>query len=351
MPGAFKTVGYSRVGKPGAPDPSGPLHKPYTWVTVSSHDDIPVYAEAFGVPESHVVPTGIPRVDPMFDLAHRDEALAAIRAAFPATNGRETILFAPTFRGNGARSATYDPAMVDVPRLYELCVERDAVCLVRMHPFVRDQLDVPEAMRDRILDASATATTIEVNDLLFAVDLVITDYSSIVYEYSTGGRCCSTPGTRRLRPGLLRALRLVRAGPDRAPSTMLDAIRRGDFEQHKVAAFAKRLRPPRRRVDRPGDDLIAPVRRLVVTLRILATRRLLAGRCGHRRASSSRRRTRRRCRQPRVLRGARRAHAAGPGRGARLPPPRAGGRARASYAPQLPARERTRSVDDYFFLT
>jgi CDP-ribitol ribitolphosphotransferase len=243
--GAFKTVGYSRVGKAGAPDPFGPMHKNYTWVTVSSTDDIPVYAEAFGIPESHVVATGIPRVDPMFDPAHRDEALAAVRSAFPATVGRETILFAPTFRGDGARSASYDLSTIDYDRLHELCVERDAVCLIRMHPFVTEPLRIPEALRDRILDASASATTVETNDLLFAVDLLITDYSSIVYEYSTLGRpmlfyawdldeyVASRDFYEPYRdfvPG-----RIVRTFAE-----LLDAIRREDFELEKVDRFARR---------------------------------------------------------------------------------------------------------------
>ena len=56
-----------------------------------------------------------------------------------------------------------------------------------MHPFVSDPLDVPEAYRDRLHRRRPTSP-IDVNDLLFAVDLLITDYSSIVFEYSTLGR-------------------------------------------------------------------------------------------------------------------------------------------------------------------
>ena len=248
--GAFKTVGYSRVGKPGAPNPYGIVHKNYTWATVSAHDDIAVYAEAFGIPESHVVATGIPRVDPMFSLAQRDAGRAAVAEAYPETVGRMVILFAPTFRGHGARTATYDNSRIDVEALHTLCEEIDAVCLVRMHPFVREPLPIPGALRDRIVDASATSTTgapspVETNDLLFAVDLLITDYSSIVYEYSTLGR-----------PMLFYAYDLDEyvASRDfyepfesfvpgrivRTFDELLDAIRRRDYEQEKVMPFARR---------------------------------------------------------------------------------------------------------------
>ena len=125
----------------------------------------------------------------------------------------------------------------------------------------RQPLAIPEAFRDRLLDGSAAA--IDVNDLLFAVDLVITDYSSIVFEYSTLGR-----------PMLFFAYdldeyvaardfyvpfesfvpgRIVRTFPE-----LLDAIRREDYEGEAVAAFADPpLRPPRRgSTDRVIDELI-----------------------------------------------------------------------------------------------
>jgi CDP-ribitol ribitolphosphotransferase / teichoic acid ribitol-phosphate polymerase len=241
--GAFKTVGYSRVGKPGGPSPYGRAHKNYTFATVSSTADVPIYAEAFGIPESHVIPTGVPRVDRFFDPAHRAAALAAALEAFPAAKGRFTILFAPTFRGHGARSATYDFGRIDYAALHALCVEKDAVCIIRMHPFVRDPLRIPDELTDRLLDGSTAP--IDVNDLLFAVSLLITDYSSIVYEYSTLGR-----------PVLFYAYDLEEyvASRDfyepyetfvpgrivRTFDELLDAIRRDEYEIDKIAPFAAR---------------------------------------------------------------------------------------------------------------
>jgi CDP-glycerol glycerophosphotransferase (TagB/SpsB family) len=241
--GAFKTVGYSRVGKAGAPNPYGVIHKNYTHVIVSSSEDVPIYAEAFGVPEERVVATGIPRTDRFFDPAYREATRERALGEFPEARGRSTILFAPTFRGHGARTATYDLGMLDYAALHALCVAKDAVCIVRMHPFVRDPLGIPPAFADRLLDGQRSP--IDVNDLLFAVDLLVTDYSSIVYEFSTlgrpmlfyaydldeyvAGRDFYEP-YEEFVPG-----RIVRTFPE-----LLDAIRREDYEIEKVAAFADR---------------------------------------------------------------------------------------------------------------
>ncbi len=240
--GAFKTVGYSRVGKAGGPSPYSRVHKNYGYAIVSSDHDVPFYAEAFGLPESRVVPTGIPRMDRFFDEDARAAGRAAALELFPAARGRTTILFAPTFRGD-TRTASYGTDQLDYARLHALAVEKDAVVIFKMHPFVRDPLHIPAAYADRLLDG--TSAPIDVNDLLFVVDLLVTDYSSIVFEFSTldrpmlffaydldeyiAERDFYVP-FEEFVPG-----RIVRTFPE-----LLDAIRREDYEAEKVGEFARR---------------------------------------------------------------------------------------------------------------
>jgi CDP-ribitol ribitolphosphotransferase len=238
--GAFKTVGYSRVGKPGSPSPWSRVHKNYAVAIVSSEDEVAPYAEAFGIPEERVHPTGIPRMDSFFGDRERTAAREAATAAFPAIQGKRVLLFAPTFRGGSARDASYDVGLLDYPALHTLCVEQDAVCVIRMHPFVTAPLDIPPDLRDRLIDGSGSA--IDVNDLLVAVDLLVTDYSSIVFEFSTLDR-----------PMLFLAHDLEEYVasrdfyvdyedfvPGRIVRTfdgLLDAIRREDFAADRLAAF------------------------------------------------------------------------------------------------------------------
>ena len=259
--GAFKTVGYSRIGKPGGPSPYSRRHKNYTHAVVSGQHDVPYYAEAFGLPEDRVRPTGIPRMDRFFDEDQRAAGRDHSRRAFPAIDGHTTILFAPTFRGNGPRDAWYDYEHIDWPALHAACAAKDAVMIVKMHPFVRMPPPIPRAMTDRIIDG--TRGDIDVNDLLFAVDLLITDYSSIVFEYST-----------LLRPMLFFAYDLdeyiesrdfyvpfEEFVPGRIARTfeeVLDALRNDAYEAEKVADFARRHfdHLDRRATDRVIDELI-----------------------------------------------------------------------------------------------
>lgn len=261
--GAFKTVGYSRIGKPGGPSPFWRRHKNYTHAIVSGQHDVPYYAEAFGLPEERVVATGIPRMDRYFDPAHRDVSLAHAHDAFPQLAGHFVILFAPTFRGAGPRGARYDYDRVDWAALHAACVAKDAVVIVKMHPFVREPAPIPPDLRDRLIDGSAAA--IDVNDLLFAVDLLITDYSSIVFEFST-----------QQKPMLFFAYDLEEYVasrdfyvpfeefvPGRIARTfdeVVDAIRRDDYEAEKVTTFRTRHfdHLDGGATDRVIDELILP---------------------------------------------------------------------------------------------
>lgn len=239
--GAFKTVGHSRVGKPGGPNPFSQSHRNYTYALVSSAHDGPFYAEAFGIPLSHVVATGIPRMDSFFDEGHKAAQRAAAYEALPQLAGHRVIFFAPTFRGSGPKNARYDYEQIDFEALYAYCEQTDAMVVFKMHPFVRNPLVIPEGMHDRFVDATQYR---EINDLLLIADLVITDYSTVAFEFSTLGRPMlffaydldEYIASRdfyvpyeEFVPG-----KIVRTFPE-----LMDALYADDFESWKVGEFAR----------------------------------------------------------------------------------------------------------------
>ena len=233
-----------RRASPAGLNPFSRTHKNYTAAIVSSDFDVPFYAEAFGIPEERVVPTGIPRMDRFFDEAARAAGVEAARAAFPEIVGRETILFAPTFAARRSATPSYDFEHLDYAALHALCVEtrrgghhQDAP--VRAGA-AGDPRGVPRPAprrirrRDRrqrpaVRGRPASSPTIP---------------RSCSSTRPSADRCCSSPTTststspRRdfyvpfesFVPG-----RIVRTFPD-----LLDAIRREDYEVEKVAAFATR---------------------------------------------------------------------------------------------------------------
>ncbi len=178
--GAYKTVGYSRLGKIGAPRIDGPSHRCYTHAIVSSEAMRRHYAEAFGIRRENVYATGIPRTDVFFDKDYAETMKSNLLTDYPLLKGKRVMLFAPTFRGNGKHSAHYPQDAVDLERLAQFCRDNGWVTIFKMHPFVNN-FELPDEYSDVFLDLRSHR---EINDLLFCADLLITDYSSVIYEAS-----------------------------------------------------------------------------------------------------------------------------------------------------------------------
>ena len=180
--GAFKALGLERMSKAGAPPINTSVHKCYTHVPVSSYHSALHHQEAFGIGIDKFYPVGIPRTDIFFDEDYKKKTCERVYAEFPgAKEAKRVILYAPTFRGNSAVDAHFPMEKLDFEEWGELCKRTDSYLIVKMHPFVQEKINIPEKYRDCIADAAQYR---EVNDILFITDLLITDYSSIIYEFS-----------------------------------------------------------------------------------------------------------------------------------------------------------------------
>ncbi|WKB35204.1 CDP-glycerol glycerophosphotransferase family protein [Terrilactibacillus sp. S3-3] len=203
--GAFKTFGYSRMGRAGGPSPDSKNHKKnYTKAIVSSKNVAKHYAEGFGIDIDKVVATGIPRTDVFFDQEYQEKVKKA-NAEHPYLQNKKVILFAPTFRGNGQQSAYYPMEVLDLDKLYET-LKDDYVFLFKIHPFAKNDLTIPYQYSDFFYDFSSYR---EINDLLFVTDILITDYSSVCFEYALLNRpmlfffCIRYSGLCTKKKGLL----------------------------------------------------------------------------------------------------------------------------------------------------
>lgn len=179
--GAFKTFGYSRVGMPGGPRPDSVNHKNYTRALVSSHNIADKYAEGFGISINNILPIGIPRTDLFFNKNEQAIVIDKVYNELPFLKGKKVILFAPTFRGNGQQSAFYPYEMIDFKKIYQEFADKGYIFLLKIHPFVQNEPNIPYKYADFFYDVSSYR---EINDLLLVTDILITDYSSVCFEYA-----------------------------------------------------------------------------------------------------------------------------------------------------------------------
>ena len=176
--GAFKLFGLSELGLVEHLQQSTRNHRSYTQALVSGNAVAPFYSEAFGVCDNCIKPIGIPRTDIFFQEEYRSRIREKLLDRYPVCQGKKVILFAPTFRGSGNKTAYFPRAKFPVNQVMEALPE-DVVLILKNHPFVREKWDVEEKFRSRVLDLSEAEN---INDLLFITSLLVTDYSSVIFE-------------------------------------------------------------------------------------------------------------------------------------------------------------------------
>lgn len=135
-------------------------------VTVSSPACEPVYSRAMDLPEEIVRAVGVSRTDRFFDNEYKSACREQLYNKYPEARGKKIALWAPTFRGNAA--LPYLEGKEDVLALREKLGEEWFV-LVRVHPHFHD--------REINCDIST-------EELFPVIDLLISDYSTVIFEFS-----------------------------------------------------------------------------------------------------------------------------------------------------------------------
>lgn len=183
--GAFKKFAHSREGTDLKRIHAG--YKRYTMAITSSEFIRPCYAEAFSIPTERVIASGVPRTDVFFDEKYKDEKRKDLYGRFPEIKGKKVILFAPTYRGSRVEEAYYDMDMLDLEKLSE-AFKGKYVFLIKWHPALENNIRLGKIKGPDLENFKGFAYDVsdirEVNDLLFAADILVTDYSSVIFDYA-----------------------------------------------------------------------------------------------------------------------------------------------------------------------
>lgn len=144
-----------------------------TYVTCSSTEVADIYASAFGVDKSKVLPVGSLRADVLLRADNAEKLRAEFEDKYPQCKGKKIVLYAPTFRDDPGLDKVFLSSFD-----YSLFEKElgDTYCLlVRLHPQIHGSARI---------DGAIDVTDVKnVNDLTLISDVVITDYSSICMDF------------------------------------------------------------------------------------------------------------------------------------------------------------------------
>lgn len=162
----------------------GGVAQPANWQHVLSPNafSTPILRRAYGV-EGEIHETGYPRND-VLAAEGREERTHAVRERLGLPEGVRVVLYAPTFRDHviDRRGRPRLDLHLDVERLRE-SVGSDTVVLFRKHHLVVDP--APATADGFVRDVT---TFPDATELLLAADVLVTDYSSMAFDFANTGR-------------------------------------------------------------------------------------------------------------------------------------------------------------------
>lgn len=163
--GAFKKFGYDTD----ADIPSyyiGNVMANCNIVTVSSDICVKPFASAMRLPENRILPVGVSRTDMYFNDDFNRYCREQFFSQYPEAQGRKIVLWAPTFRGKPGVAEVY--GLEDILKAQEQLKETHYF-IIKLHPHSQ-------------VHTQGTNCSIPSEELLPVADVVITDYSSILFD-------------------------------------------------------------------------------------------------------------------------------------------------------------------------
>lgn len=203
-----------------------------TWDVMLSPNPFstPILRRAFGYP-GEMLESGYPRNDRLL----RPECRRRARERLGVPEDRRVILYAPTWRDDELTGAGEAPGvdLGDVAGALTRGLGPDDMLLVRAHYLVADRVMLP----DGTLDVSKFP---DMADLLAAADVLVTDYSSTMFDFACTGRPMAflTPDLARYRDevrGFYSDFEAEAPGPMvRTADDLLQVLKFDDFASYKA---------------------------------------------------------------------------------------------------------------------
>lgn len=148
------------------------FRRPYDLTIACSEEDRRSFSSAFSIPADKIVITGYPRNDALFSSQIAD----------PERAGKKVGIYMPTFRGQeGNRYDFFTQFGFNAQSVNSFLEKLNVHLYLKLHHF-----NLPD---DEIIEAIATSSSIsfydkdDVYEDLSSIDFLVTDYSSIYFDY------------------------------------------------------------------------------------------------------------------------------------------------------------------------
>ncbi len=147
-------------------------------MTVSSENVVDFYHEATGLDVDRIYPIGVSRTDIFYQEKFKKNC-CRLREHFLKGRNKKIILYAPTYRGNVADASQVLPDF----SLFHERLGQEYIMLVKLHSAISCRID--DRYSEFLYDIS---DSISIENAMGICDILITDYSSLIFEYALLGK-------------------------------------------------------------------------------------------------------------------------------------------------------------------
>lgn len=151
------------------------VYQRFDHVVVGSDNMATIFEEGFGLSKDQFLRTGVPRTDFFFDEIEKKHVKHLLETDFPILKEKKVILYAPTYRDDELDTAALH---LDIDKMYDQ-LKYDYILLLKLHPAVNGTFENKHP--GFVFNVSSYPN---INHLLVVSDMLVSDYSSIPFEYS-----------------------------------------------------------------------------------------------------------------------------------------------------------------------
>lgn len=154
------------------------VYNRFDYIVVGSEKMEQIFKDSFGIKDDRkFLRTGVPRTDFFFDKLSIQKSVDKFNIDFPLAKTRKVILYAPTYREDDLTNNNVS-FYLDLDKMYKH-FKTDYILLLRLHPSLKNNFT--NKYPGFVYNVSDYPS---INTLLVGTDILITDYSSIPFEYS-----------------------------------------------------------------------------------------------------------------------------------------------------------------------
>ncbi|MBC1484421.1 CDP-glycerol glycerophosphotransferase family protein [Listeria sp. FSL L7-1509] len=209
------------------------VYQRFTNVVVGSDEMALIFQKSFLLDEKQLLKIGVPRTDYFFD---KEKLKANYDWTFQSLNlsNKKQLLYAPTFRDDELQNTSLHLDIAEMER----ALGEEYQLILKLHPSISNDLEKLDSDFVVYVDKETPIET-----LLPVVDILITDYSSIPFEFALLEKPMifytydlqAYDKARGLSDGFLET---IPGQPVFTTTELIEEIKKGSFDLEKVRQFA-----------------------------------------------------------------------------------------------------------------